>query len=137
MKKINKLFFLLVFAFIIVGLFVAFQNKINSYIFTSEITVSGSYKGTVRDTYVRLEKLETMFTYKVIDSVKIIDKKFSFKVKKDSAENYKLYFPTTHNVIPLVLGEQDVSVKDIRLPEKVRIVWYFRKKVLFLQLWKE
>ena len=84
--------------------------------FKAEIAVSGNYKGTISDTYVTLEKLEAMsynFNYKIIDSVKIVDKKFSFKVKGDSAENYRLYFSNTGNVIPMVLGGQDVSVSDI------------------------
>lgn len=84
--------------------------------FKPEIVISGNYTGEVVDKYVTLEKLDVMtynFNYKIIDSVKIADKKFSFKVKGDSAENYRLYFSMTGKVIPMVLGGQDVSVKDI------------------------
>ena len=92
------------------------DKKDQAPVFKPEIVVSGNYTGQINDTYVTLEKLNAMsynFDYKIIDSVKIIDKKFSFKVKGDSAENYRLYFSVTGNVIPMVLGGQDVSIKDI------------------------
>ena len=84
----------------------------------TEITISGNFSEEyiIADEYVTLEKLESMaynFNYKIIDSVKIVDKKFSFKVKADSAENYRLYFSTTGHVIPLVLGMQSVSIDNI------------------------
>ncbi len=92
------------------------EKKEEAAIFKPEIVVSGNYTGQITDAYVTLEKLNAMsynFDYKIIDSVKIVDKKFSFKVKGDSAENYRLYFSVTGNVIPMVLGGQDVSIKDI------------------------
>lgn len=107
----NKIF---LFVFVMIFSFSLASGQIKGKF----ITVSGNFSATyiIEDEYIMLEKLKSMsynFNYRIVDSVKILDKKFSFQVKADSDENYRLYFPITGKVISMVLGGQDVSIKDI------------------------